>query len=246
MSIDFALEHPVLVHGDPDDGVVADRVRSELGTVTRLLDTPHPHVSVCEGIVALHGDVRDLAAGAAIEAHVLGVAGVRGVRSHLHVGLLRSDTTPSQAHRRQTSELLRTLRRTVAGMGFASRTETDYAISAVLSVFSWRLPASVRIRYLKHLPYDVRRLAQPPRWLADAPRAVAREHDFAQTVALVAGCDRELADRLTRQILPVISEQAASERMSIARVLPTQLRAIWVNHPCVTGGLCRSRRPQSG
>jgi len=78
-----------------DDQVLADRVRSTLGRVTRDLDLPHVHVMVEDGVVVLHGDVASEEDSEVLEQRACDVPGVRGVESYLHVGLQRSDTRPS-------------------------------------------------------------------------------------------------------------------------------------------------------
>jgi len=78
-----------------DDLVLADRIRSSLGPVEHALDQPRVHVSVHRHVVTLHGDVANEYAADRLESEVRSVAGVVGVRSHLHVGLLPGDGCPS-------------------------------------------------------------------------------------------------------------------------------------------------------
>jgi hypothetical protein len=84
-------------HPDPDvdDHTLADRVRSVLGPIEKRLDLPHVHVMVENHIVLLHGDVGWEHEAATITQAVREISGVRDVESHLHVGLLPSDTRPS-------------------------------------------------------------------------------------------------------------------------------------------------------
>ena len=84
---------------DVDDLTLADRIRSELGPVLKELDLPHVHVMVTGHVAQLHGDVRWPRDAAAIERAVRRVSGVRDVQSHLHRGLLPSDTRPSRRQR---------------------------------------------------------------------------------------------------------------------------------------------------
>lgn len=78
-----------------DDLTLADRIRSELGPLEKRLDLPHVHVMAEDHVVLLHGDVEWPHEAAAIEHAVRSVSGVHDVESHLHVGLLPSDTRPS-------------------------------------------------------------------------------------------------------------------------------------------------------
>ena len=88
--------------GRPDpavgDGILADRIRSELGPVLKRRDLPHVHVVVEDHVAVLHGDVPTRADAETIEQAVGEVSGVKGVMSHLHVGLAKGDTRPSAGH----------------------------------------------------------------------------------------------------------------------------------------------------
>jgi hypothetical protein len=92
----FAGGHPAL---DVDDATLADRVRSSLGPLEKRLDVPRVHVMVEKHTVLLHGEVASSNDAEQIEMAALAVAGVEGVESYLHVGLVASDTRPSEGHR---------------------------------------------------------------------------------------------------------------------------------------------------
>ena len=85
-------------HPDPDvtDDILADRIRSELGGLEKQLDLPHIHVMVEKHVALLHGEVATSDDAVAIEKAVASVSGVKGVKSHLHVGLIGGDTRPSE------------------------------------------------------------------------------------------------------------------------------------------------------
>lgn len=87
-------------HPDPDvdDRVLADRIRSELGGLEKRRDLPHVHVMVEKHVALLHGDVPTRADADAVEKAVGATSGVTAVKSHLHIGLLKGDTRPSQGH----------------------------------------------------------------------------------------------------------------------------------------------------
>jgi hypothetical protein len=81
---------------DVDDLTLADRVRSTLGPVEKQLDLPHVHVMVEDHVVLLHGEVEWPHEAATLEEAAQRVSGVRDVESHLHTGMLPSDTRPSE------------------------------------------------------------------------------------------------------------------------------------------------------
>jgi hypothetical protein len=86
---------------DVDDLTLADRVRSALGPVEKRLDLPHVHVLVENHVVLLHGDVQWPHEAATLEEAARRVSGVRAVESHLHTGMLPSDTRPSEGRHRK-------------------------------------------------------------------------------------------------------------------------------------------------
>lgn len=88
-------------HPDPNvtDDVLADRIRSELGGLEKKRDLARVHVMVERHTALLHGDVPTQEDAELIERAVADISGVRGVKSHLHVGLTGGDTRPSQGHR---------------------------------------------------------------------------------------------------------------------------------------------------
>ncbi len=84
------------------DDILADRIRSELGGLEKRRDLPHVHVMVEKHVALLHGDVPTADDAAAVEQAVSRVSGVKGIRSHLHVGLADGDTRPSEGHRQES------------------------------------------------------------------------------------------------------------------------------------------------
>lgn len=234
-------------HDTGFDLLVADRIRSELGPLVKTLDQPRIHVMVVDGVATLHGDVTDGATRARIESRVQAVAGVGGVHSALHVGLLASDTVPSAGRDHEPSHLARQLGAVTRDCGYWSERAVRRALSGVVSVFALRLAPPQRRVFVEHLPQDVRALAQPPRWLADEILGLRREHDFAQVVALAIGTDVDHADQLVRRVLPVLRRHAPQDSDLIARALPPELCAIWLGHPCAASTSRRrvERRPAS-
>jgi hypothetical protein len=81
---------------DVSDDILADRVRSSIGGVEKRLDIPHIHVMVEDHVAILHGEVTEDSDIRTLEHAILRVSGVRGVESHLRVGLAPGDTRPSE------------------------------------------------------------------------------------------------------------------------------------------------------
>jgi osmotically-inducible protein OsmY len=83
---------------DADEVVLADRVRSSIGSLLTDLDTPRIHVMAEGSKVLLHGDIISQEARERVEEAVRGVHGVGTVESFLRVGLLPGDSRPSNGH----------------------------------------------------------------------------------------------------------------------------------------------------
>lgn len=87
--------------GHPDlaaeDRVLADRVRSSIGSLEHRLDVPRVHVMAVGHDVTLHGDVDRPDQIDAIVRAVRAVPGVDAVDSHLRVGRTPGEARPSDA-----------------------------------------------------------------------------------------------------------------------------------------------------
>lgn len=79
---------------DPDvpDAVLADRVRSSLGTLEKRLGIPRVHVTVDDHRVTLHGEVGAAEHADAVVAAVGSISGVDRVDSHLQVAAVNAHT----------------------------------------------------------------------------------------------------------------------------------------------------------
>jgi uncharacterized protein (DUF2267 family) len=135
------------------DTVLADRVRSTLGTVEATLDVPHLHVMVERGVVLLHGDVPNESTERVLVERARQVRGVRDVVSHLHAGLLPGDTRPSDGAPTRSHAATRLLD-AAAGAGGGEAT-AELAVRAVLASFARAMPSGARRRLATHLPPDV-------------------------------------------------------------------------------------------
>lgn len=210
---------------DPDvsDDVLAERVRATLGPLVRSLDLPHVHVLVERRVALLHGDVGSDADRRVIEAAAAAVAGVAGVESHLHVGLLPGDTRPSAGH--QPSSGLTALVAVATHHGGGQAT-AEVATRAALSTFASLLPEPQLERLRSHLAADVAALLRPPRRLG-TPRYVQTAEQLAAAVAGTGVTSRAHAVVLLEHLLPALRAQAPGEAEAVARVLPPDLRSLW-------------------
>lgn len=220
-------DHP---SDDVDDRTLEDRIRSTIGPITHRLDQPHIHVMVHAGVATLHGDVATDYDATRLTEAVLGVWGVRGVDSHLHVGLLPGDTRPSAAldSAPPRSAALRRLLHAVAATDVS--TSPLFVLRAVLANLLEQIPPGERRHVLDHLPDDVRTVAgQPTRrstrhepWPDPGPdliRAVTAADPRLDTAA---------ADAIVTSTLAALAELLPEERQDISAVLPGDLRRRWL------------------
>jgi uncharacterized protein (DUF2267 family) len=220
-----------LHHPDPNvDGLtLADRIRSTIGPLERTLDVPHIHVIVEGHVALLHGEVASADHAVALERAVCRVPGVRGVESHLHVGLLRGDTRPSHGRNDVPPPSTAKLRLLdAARLGGADEAHAAAAVRATLEVLLGRLPRGVREHVLGHLPADVRKMAFPPSYRADA---VSDVRTVAQFVAAVIAEEPDPTDpeaAIVTEILAEIRRLVPEEAGDVAAVLPPELRSLWM------------------
>lgn len=215
--------HPEL---DVDDPVLADRVRSQLGRVEKRLDIPRVHVMVDDHVVLLHGEVPTDDDRRAVEHAASEVAGVEGVESYLHVGLVAGDTRPSEGkvHRPPSEAMTRLLG--AARSAGSGEHGAPTAVRSVLAALTERLPADERDQFLGHLPADVRSLVLPP-WRHGRVAGPHGVDEFVQVAAGAAGRDPETAKAITESVLGTLRQLVPEEAADVAAVLPAELRRLW-------------------
>lgn len=176
-------------------------------------------------VAVLHGAVGSESDRTAIE-HVVGdISGVRGVESHVQVGLTRGDTRPSKgAAHPQASEARTRLLGAAASAGIRSE-ETERAVRGVLVTLADRVPQGEWEDVLAHLPSDVKVMITPPRRIGGAVRTPA---EFGMAVAHVAGLPgAEAGERVARAVLAVVRELVPEEGSDVAAALPKPLKQLW-------------------
>jgi uncharacterized protein (DUF2267 family) len=218
---------------DPDvrDSVLADRIRSSLGPLEARFDLPHIHVMAEDHIALLHGDVASVEQADEIEEAVAAVSGVAGVESYLHVGLLPSDTRPSEGRRvHAPSDALRELLAAAIDAGTGPR-HAPRAVRAVLSTFLQRLPAGERQQVAAHLPADVRRLAAEPRRLGRPSTRTRTVAELTRHVIAANGMTLDEAEPVIAAVLGTLRKLIPEEAADVASVLPAELRELWQTAP---------------
>jgi uncharacterized protein (DUF2267 family) len=219
----LAGRHPDI---DVSDDVLADRVRSTLGPVTRRLDIPHVHVSVHDGVATLHGVVPSVLDAHELEYRTHRVPGVRGVASYLHGGVWPSDTRPSEGRAvEQRSSAYGTLITAARDAGTPAGAE-ERGVRAVLGAFFERIPIDEREQVLAHLPADARALAEPPRRHGEL--RLRTIDSFDDEIARAAGVDGLVADALCFTVLAALRALVPEEVVDVEAVLPAGLRAAWI------------------
>ena len=217
-------------YGHPDldvlPDVLADRIRSSLGPLELQLDIPHIHVMVEGNTALLHGDVGTAADAAAIETAVAGVTGVEAVESHLHIGLLPSDSRPSTGRATHPASPARQqLEAAAVGGGCDAASATD-AVGAVLTVFVRRLPPVEARHVLGHLPSDVRKLVRRHTWLP--ARHLRTVDQLVWHVTIESDhLPPLISEAVTRSVLATLRSLVPDEKNGVMEVLPEKLRPLW-------------------
>ena len=214
---------------DPDvsDDVLADRVRSRIGPLRRRLDIPRVHVMVDNHVASIHGDVTMRLDADVLEAAVAAVPGVAAVDSHLHVGLLPSDTRPAEGRAHAHSQARRRLLEAAVEAGGVDEAKGMVLVKAVLRTLTERLPADEREQFLSHLPEDVRRLARPRFGALEAVNRIRTRTDFTLVVAGSAHLPYRRASHVCEALLGVMRELVPDEAADVSAVLPKDLRELW-------------------
>ncbi len=214
---------------DPNvsDLILADRIRSSLGRLEKRLDLPHVHVMVEDHTVLLHGEVDTPENIRVMEEAVANVSGVVGIESHLHTGLTRGDTRPSQGKaERHLSQARQRLELAARQAGVSDRQAVG-AVRAVLGALSERIPED-ELRHLRsHLPADVQVLMEPPRRTGAGFRRVRTVPEFVAEVLSVDGIPPDSARAVVGAILTTLKELVPEEATDVAAVLPEELRHLW-------------------
>jgi uncharacterized protein (DUF2267 family) len=215
------LRAPSPLAAPEDDLVVADRVRSELGGVESALDVPHVHVMVERGVVLLHGEVPTTAAAHVLEGRARAVRGVRGVVSHLHVGMLAGDTAPSEGTSTMSLGARRLVHAAVTSGG--GEVTGELATRAVLAALARTVPMHVRRRLCSHLPIDV------ACWLETAgpTKAWQTVDELYADVVAASGAPAAHTPWIVGSVLRELRSLVPADDEAVAAALPPALSHLW-------------------
>ena len=210
------------------DLVLTDRIRSSIGPVQKELDLPHIHVMVNDGVAMLHGEVVSQHDTERLVKEIEQVAGVLGVESFLHVGLLGSDTKPSTGRAQTPPPSAASKQLAATAVLAGAPAEPTSVLRAVLSTFCEQIPEDEREHVLGHLPADVRHLAERP---LRRGKELERIRSVSDLYGAVAGAHRPVdvlvAEAVTLAVLTDLARLVPEERQDIAATLPEELRRLW-------------------
>lgn len=212
------------------DNVLADRIRSSLGTLEHRLDLPRIHVMVEHHVALLHGEVDTEEAAHEIEQAVVAVPGVAGVESYLRTGLTHGDTRPSAGRAFHPPSAALTSLLAAAEESGVEAAVAPAVVRGVLATFADRLPVGEREHVATHLPADVRPFFTPPRRILGArpPRTL---HDL---VGRIVGTTSELpverGEQVATAVIHALRRIVPDEVTDVAAVLPAELRALWLGN----------------
>jgi uncharacterized protein (DUF2267 family) len=215
-------------HPDPDvdDRVLADRVASTLGSVTRHLDLPRVHVTAKDGVVHLAGRIDSLDAFHEIERAVRAIPGVRDIRTAHLRRMGPADTRPSEGAATRRSKALHDLLQGVNALDIGDEEDARRLVGAILAVFLRILPEDPRRHFETHLPADVKALTEEALIIGAMERPRSME-DFVAMVADAAARTTGTAELVTRRVLADLRELVPEEVDDIAAVLPREIKQMW-------------------
>lgn len=208
---------------EPPDDVVAERVRADLGPVTKALDLPHVHVHVERHVAILHGEVGTPEEARAVEAAAREVPGVAGVESHLHVGFVPGDTRPSAG--RQPSPQLHRLVEAARRHGGGDAT-APVAVGAVLGTFASALPDRALERIRSHVSPDVAALLAVPRRSGDV-RIVVSVDQLVDVLCDTGLVSEQHAEHVLTHVLAELRAILPEDADALAGALPAAIRPLW-------------------
>jgi len=215
-------------HPDPDvdDRVLADRVASRLGSVTKHLDLPRVQVTAKDGVVHLAGRIDSLDAFHEIERTVRAIPGVKDIRTAHLRRMGPSDHRPSDGAASRRSAALRDLLQGVNALDIGDEEDARRLVGAVLAVFLRVLPDDPRRHLVTHLPADVQALTDEALIVGDLERARTAD-ELIRQVADAAARTIGTAELVTRRVMADLRDLVPEEVDDVAAVLPRDIGRMW-------------------
>ncbi len=211
--------------GTATDADIADRIRSRLGPIVKAMDLPRIHIMAEGTRILLHGDVATEADALVIEQVVKSWTEVDSVESHLHIGLLPSDTRPSDASAIQ-SEMMEALLGTAEALGMTGGPARS-AVKGTLSAILEQIPPNERTHVFAHFPHDVVLFAKPRQHFGDENLHWKTELALDAAASLRGGIDLPTAEVLVPLIIGVIRHFVPEEDQDVCSTLQSALEDLW-------------------
>jgi uncharacterized protein (DUF2267 family) len=209
----------------PTNADLADIVRTRLGPIVKSMDLPRIHIMAEGSQILLHGDVATEVDASLIEEIVKAFPGVRSVESHLHIGLLPSDTRPSQAPKAR-SDMMEALFAAATAIGISEGPATS-AVKGTLSAILEQIPTNERHHLLAHFPNDVVLFAIPRQHFGDENLHWKTELALDAAASLRGGIDLPSAEVLVPLVIGVIRRFVPEEDHDVIATLKSALKDLW-------------------
>jgi uncharacterized protein (DUF2267 family) len=210
---------------------LADTVHSRLGSIIKTMDLPRIHIMAEGTRILLHGDVATEQDASLIEGIVKSFDNVDSVESHLHVGLLPSDTRPSKGHSAEASlsnqsDMMKGFFENAAAIGLTEG-PAQSAIKGTLTAILEQIPPNERQHVIAHFPTDVARFVKPRHHFGDENIHWKTELELDAAASLRGGFDLPTAEVLVPLIIGVIRRYVPEEDHDVVATLHTALKELW-------------------
>ncbi len=215
----------------PDSGErtnqdLADQVRSQLGQLIHALDLPRIHVMAEEHTILLHGEVGSESDRDRILNYVRFMPGVESIESHMSVGLLPSDTRPSEGQPAR-SAMYNELEGHLVDAGVIGTSARPAMIGILLSILDV-IPREEREHLMGHFPMDVKVLVSP--WIGvREPITVRTPLELEIAAAFRGGTSVQDATSFVKAYIETVRKFVPEEDEDVQATLNNRLRAYWAD-----------------
>jgi BON domain len=207
---------------------LADQVRSQLGQLIHALDLPRIHVMAEDQTILLHGEVGSESDRDRILNYVRFIPGVESIESHMSVGLLPSDTRPSEGKsegKSARSPMYKELEGHLVDAGVIGTSARPAMIGILLSILDL-IPDQEREHLMGHFPADVKVLVSP--WIGvREPITVRTPLELEIAAAFRGGTSVQDASSFVKAYIETLRKFVPEEDQDVQATLNNQLRAYW-------------------